>query len=450
MKQGQQMHRWAQDLWPINRSLTGAGVRETLTYLKQLMPPLQIKSIDSGTRVCDWTIPQEWLCRDAYIITPDGRRICDFNNNNLHLVGYSYPIDTRLSLQQLQEHLYTDPEQPDAIPYVTSYYTPHWGFCISQNDYDKLSEGEYHVVIDSELFDGELNYADMLIEGKSDKEILFSTYVCHPSMANNELSGPVVVAALTRWLLENQNRLNYSYRIVYTPETIGAIAYIHLHQAQLQKNVVAGYQVTTVGDDRSYSYVASPYADTVSDEVAQQVLQEMAPGYRHYSFLHRGSDERQYCSPNLRLPIASICRTKYGEYPEYHTSADNLTDVVTAEGLQGAYDVYIACIRQLESRQLCTHENTREQVAAYPRQICVGEPQLGRRNLYNNLSYKGSASYNRLMINILTYCDGSNSPAAIAALVKCDLEFCENILQTLCEHRLVTRQKLSAVPKQAI
>jgi len=204
MTEGLEMHNWANDLWPINRSLTGQGVRETLLYLKTILPDLTINSIASGTKVFDWIIPDEWHCRNAYIITPDGNKICDFKTNNLHVLGYSTAINKTLSLAELKKHLYTQSDQPDVIPYVTSYYNRRWGFCLSHNDFNSLREGQYQVFIDSEIYNGQLNYADIVIKGKSSKEILLSTYICHPSMANNELSGPLVSIALARHIKSNK------------------------------------------------------------------------------------------------------------------------------------------------------------------------------------------------------------------------------------------------------
>ena len=436
MIQGQEMHAWAHDLWPMNRSLTGPGNRETLAYLKELLPGLNIKSEKSGTRVCDWVIPDEWVCHEAWIMTPEGRRICDFAVNNLHVVGYSKAIDEVMPLDQLRNHLHTIPEQPDYIPYITSYYNDRWGFCLSHNELHSLPEGDYRVVIRSEHHAGELNYADLLIPGDSKQEILLSTYICHPSMANNELSGPVVVAALARWLMQ-QKQLRYSYRIVFTPETIGALTYICHNHEHLKKHVVAGYQVTTVGDDRAYSYIASPYGDTVSDLVAREVMTDRGIDYRHYSYLHRGSDERQYCAPNLRLPIASVCRTKYGEYPEYHTSADNLIDVVTPAGLQGAYDVYLDCIRKLETMHEIPRWQAPQPVPGCPVNRHVGEPQLGRRNLYRSTGHKGHCADSRLLINLLAYCDGSNTIDELAELTETALEKCQQAIDTLLHHDLV-------------
>ena len=435
--QGAEMHRWAQQLWPINRSLTGAGNRETLRYIQSLLPPLQIHGIASGSQVFDWTIPPEWHCREAYIITPDGEKICDYQQNNLHLVGYSTAVNATLPLQQLKKHLYSLPDRPDAIPYVTSYYSPAWGFCLSHRQLQQLPPGDYRVVIDSEHFDGVLNYADLLIRGRSDKEVLLSTYVCHPSMANNELSGPVLVAMLGRWLLQNRSRLRYSWRLVYTPETIGSITYLQRHLDHLRRHVFAGFQVTTVGDDRAYSYIASPYGDTYADKLACEVLSQHCGEFKRYSFLHRGSDERQYCAPHIRLPLASICRSKYGEYPEYHSSADDLESVVTPAGLQGAYDVYLQCIQRIEQLDTPPLAPVRASQPGNPRINCLCEPQLGKRGLYHTLSQRDSYLDTRLLTNVIAYCDGSNSVAQIADIVGADIAQCESILKLLSKQNLL-------------
>ena len=240
-KIGEIMYKWAEELWPITRSITGPGVRETLYYLKGLILNLDIHSISSGTPVFDWVVPDEWFIDEAYIIeVATGEKIVDFKRNKLHVLGYSEPIDKVITLDELKEHLYTQPDQPDAIPYVTSYYKRRWGFCISQNQKDNLKQGMYHVVIRSDLRKGELNYAELIIPGCSDKEVLISTYICHPSMANNELSGPVVVTAIARWL-QSKSNLRYSYRIVFIPETIGSIVYLSMNLDTLKKKVIATY-----------------------------------------------------------------------------------------------------------------------------------------------------------------------------------------------------------------
>ncbi len=243
---GDEMHSWATDLFPICRSITGDGVRRTLQYLSELMPGLEMHEVPSGTQAFDWTVPDEWNVSAAYIEDESGRRIVDFARNNLHLVGYSEPVDKWLTLEELQPHLHSLPEQPTAIPYITSYYARRWGFCLSQEQRDQLPRGRYHVVVDSTLAAGSLTYGELIIPGADEKEILLSTYICHPSLANNELSGPVVTTAIAQWLASLESR-RYTYRIVFIPETIGSIVYISGHLAELKKNVVARHEQTCAG-----------------------------------------------------------------------------------------------------------------------------------------------------------------------------------------------------------
>ncbi|KZM49931.1 DUF4910 domain-containing protein [Labrenzia sp. OB1] len=387
---GETAHGRARDLWPVCRSLTGPGVRETLAYLQKILPDLQVHSVRSGTKVFDWTVPKEWHIRSARLTGPDGEVVADFVDNNLHVVGYSVGVDRELSLEELEGHLYSLPEQPDAIPYITSYYKPHWGFCVSQAARDGMKPGMYRAVIDAEHVDGVLNYADLIIPGRTEEEVLISTYVCHPSMANNELSGPVVAAAVAEWIAQQDN--HYTYRFVFVPETIGAIAYVHEHLDLLRLRTVAGYVITCIGDDRSYSFLPSREDGTLSDRAGRLALNSVAPDYKTFSFLTRGSDERQYCSPGVDLPIASIMRTKYAEYPEYHTSLDDLT-LVTPSGLQGGFEAV--------AQALAIIDNNRTWQIKRP---C--EPQLGARGLYPSVSTKNKAQQVRTLLNIVAYADG--------------------------------------------
>ena len=420
---GKEIHKFASELWPFNRSLTGEGVRETLDKISKHLPNLVIKSVPSQTKVFDWTVPQEWAVREAYIITPSGKKICDFSKNNLHLLGYSIPFSGELTFGELKEHLYTLPEQPEAIPYITSYYKKRWGFSLSQNQFNSLEDGMYKVLIDTKLFDGELNYAELLIPGKSEKEIFLSTYICHPSMANNELSGPTVTTFLAKWLT-TINKLEYSYRIVFIPETIGSIAYLSKNHIEMKKKIFAGFNVTCVGDNRAYSYVPSRNGKTISDIIANHVLKWTDKNFIIYNWLDRGSDERQYCAPGIDLPVASIMRTKYGKYPEYHTSLDNLKNVVTAEGLDGGYWAIRRAIEAIE-------KNKKFRVSI----LC--EPQMGKRGLYPTLSVKKRDEDVNLMMNFLSLCDGRTSLLEIAQRLNVPIWDLYEITDKLQKHKLI-------------
>ena len=419
---GTQMYSWANDLFPICRSLTGDGVRETLKFIKEIIPDLKIKEVPSGTKAYDWIVPNEWNIKNAYIENEQGKRIIDFNNNNLHVIGYSEPIDIWLERDELINNLYSLPDQPDAIPYITSYYSRKWGFCLTHKQLESLPKGKYHVVIDSELKPGVMNYGELIINGETKEEIFLSTYICHPSMANNELSGPVVSIALANWLL-NLKKRRYTYRIVFIPETIGSIIYLSQHLDHLKKHVVAGFNITCIGDEREYSYLPSRQEQSLSDQVALHVFKYLGLDFKKYSFLDRGSDERQYCSPGVDLPIASIMRSKYGTYPEYHTSLDNL-DFISPNGLEGGYGVLLQCLKCLESNRIYK-----------PRVIC--EPQLGKRGLYPTLSTKTSMMEVKDMMNFLAYCDGSKDLLQIAEKIDIPVWNLFSIVERLIKNKII-------------
>jgi len=422
---GEKMYSWAKDLFPINRSITGPGVRETLAYLSDLMPDLQIFSIPTDTVAFDWVVPKEWSVHDAFIADEQGNRIVDFKKCNLHLVGYSEPVDKWLNLDELDNFLYSSPEQPDSIPYVTSYYQKRWGFCLSHNLRKSLQPGNYHVFIDSNLYSGVLNYGEVILPGHESKEILLSTYICHPSMANNELSGPVVTTALAQWL-KSQNNLRYTYRICFIPETIGAIVYLSLNAERMKNNTIAGFILTCVGDNKSYSFMPSRKGETLADRVAQLILNTDIKHYNKYSFLDRGSDERQYCSPLIDLPVVSIMRSKYGTYPEYHTSLDDL-NFISPEGLYGGYLVNQKCIIALEKN------------FKY-RATTIGEPKMDKRGLRPTMGAPKQLDQNiRDMMNFLMYSDGNTDLIQMAEITGINIIKCAEIAETCLTSGIVER-----------
>ena len=419
---GQRMHDWARALWPICRSITGPGIRQTLDWLEGQLPGLVRHRFATGTQVFDWTVPQEWTIRDAWIEHESGRRFAEFRKHNLHVMGYGAPMDARMDRADLLALIHTQPDQPDVIPYVTSYYARRSGFCMSENDKRALPEGQYRAVIDSTLADGELVLGDVLIPGESPQEVVFSTYICHPSMANNELSGPVLATALAQYV-RAQGRRRMSYRFLFLAETIGAVAYLSRHLEQMKRDVVAGFVLSCVGDERGWSHVESRLGDTLADRALAATLIGRAPATR-YSFLERGSDERQFCAPGVDLPICGFCRSKYATFPEYHTSADDLT-LVTPTGLAGSF----AAMRDVIDAFELPHR---------PRVQVLCEPQLGKRGLYPTLSQKQALHPARFRMNVLAYCDGAHTAFDIAHRLSAPLA------QVLSEIRVLAGEGLVA------
>lgn len=422
LQAGQDMHALARQLFPICRSLTGNGVRETLLVLKTHIPELQIHEVPSGTECFDWKIPPEWNIKAAWVEAPDGERIIDFADNTLHVVGYSTPVDRVIELDELQGHLHSLPEQPDAIPYITSYYQARWGFCVTERQRQCLKPGQYRVKIDAELNpNGSLTYGQAFFPGKSADEVFLSTYVCHPSMANNELSGPMVACWLAKWVAKMPRR--YSYRIVFIPETIGSICYISQHLLHLQTHVRAGFNLTCIGDERTYSYLPSRAGDTLSDRAALHVLGVMAPDFKRYDWLDRGSDERQYCAPGVDLPMASILRSKFHTYPEYHTSLDDL-DFVTPAGLAGGYLAVRRALEAIEANRVW-------------RASVLCEPQMGRRGLYSTLGTRAPETATRLRMHILSCADGNHDVLALAEKLRTPVWELIPFIEELAAHGLL-------------
>lgn len=423
MLEGEAMMAFMADLWPINRSITGNGLRETLNRIKQYLPELKIHEIPSGTKVLDWVVPDEWEIDEAWLEDPTGVKIADFSVHNIQVVGYSEAVDAELSLDDLQSHLYSLPEQPDAVPYVTSYYKRQWGFCISHNVRNSLKPGMYKAHIKARHFKGSLSLADWVLPGSTKDEILFSTYCCHPSMANNELSGPVVATYLAKWLSNQPNR-KYTYRFVFIPEMIGSAAYLEYHKDLLKERVKAAFNLTCVGDDRAWSFLPSRKNNTYSEQVARHVLAYRVSDYISYHWNDRGSDESMFSAPGIDIPMVSIMRTKYGVYPEYHTSLDTMGDVVTAEGLNGSLQCHKEIITTLEAD-------------CKPKTIVLGEPQLGPRGLYPQTSVKGSTAGVKDLLNFISYADGETSLIDIATKCACSVQVLLPILDTLVREKIM-------------
>ena len=396
---GQDLHQLGLELFPICWSLTGNGVRTTLKRLQEILP-LTIHEVPSGTRVFDWTVPEEWNPREAWIKDPDGNKIVDFGQHNLHLLGYSTPIHTHMDLEELKGFLYTLEDHPDWIPYLTSYYEKRWGFCMTHRQYESLQPGSYEVFIDADLEAGSLTYADLVIPGEREEEIVISTYVCHPSMANNELSGPLIATGLAHGILQRATPPRYTMRFIFVPETIGPITYLSRNLDHLKSKVIAGYVATCIGDPGPFTYLRTRHGETLTDRVTEHLLRHCNRPTRFLDYYMRSSDERQYNAPGVDLPMGSLMRTRYKDYPEYHTSADNF-ELVTAEALDESLRMYQACIELLEKNRTYQASN-----------LC--EPQLGRHGLHDSLSRKGSSMSAKPLKDLLAYADGTRDLIAIA------------------------------------
>jgi len=392
-KIGTEIYRMVFDLYPICRSITGNGVRETLRYMGKKIP-LEIHEVPSGTKVFDWSVPKEWNIKDAYVKDSEGNKVIDFNESNLHILNYSIPVQKRVSLQELKEHLFTIPEYPDWIPYRTSYYNENWGFCLSHKDFVKLKEDSYEVFVDSTLHNGHLTFGEYFIQGQLSDEILISTHICHPSLCNDNLSSIAVAAFLAKQL--SKGHLRYSYRFLFIPGTIGSITWLSLNKKNVSK-IKHGLVVACVGDSGKFTYKKTRQGNAEIDNVVMNVLKNSEDDFKVIDFSPYGYDERQYCSPGFNLPVGCLMRTPHGEYPEYHTSADNL-EFVRAKNLAASFKTCLNIINILEENKKYINQNLK----------C--EPQLGRRGLYQHIGgHPDSKNFQLAMLWVLNLSDGLHS-----------------------------------------
>ena len=418
---GDEMYRLISELFPICRSITGDGVRESLGIIRSHVP-LQIHEIPSGTDVFDWSVPKEWSIRRAYVKDSAGRIVIDFEKSNLHLLNYSTPVHAKMSLKDLKQHLYSLPECPDWIPYRTSYYNPNWGFCLAHNDLLELSEGEYEVLIDSSLEDGHLTYGECYLRGETDAEVLISAHICHPSLANDNLSGVAVAAFLAKHL--SKLSLKYSYRLLFIPGTIGSITWLSLNQAQIA-TIKHGLVLTCLGDPGKFTYKKSRRGDVEIDRAVTEVLKKSGEAFEIREFSPYGYDERQFCSPGFNLPVGCFMRTPHGQYPEYHTSADNL-DLVRPEYLADSFSKCLAIFQVLENNRVYLNQNPK----------C--EPQLGKRGIYSQIGGQIDAKAQELaLLWVLNLSDGKNSLLDIAERSNLNFSTVSNAAQTLLKTGLL-------------
>lgn len=418
---GKAMHDLCAELYPMCRSITGSGVRDTLTTVGAHVP-VQIHEVPTGTEVLDWTVPKEWNIRDAYLMNAEGRRVIDFKASNLHVVGYSIPVHGTASLSDLRDRLYTLPSKPDLIPYRNAYYREDWGFCLTENQLRALPEGEYEYCIDSTLQDGSLTYAELELPGTSAEEVLISCHVCHPSLANDNLSGIALATNLARYLMSVPHRC--TYRILFLPVTIGAITWLARNEDDLQR-IRNGMVVSLVGDRGHTTYKRSQRGDSTVDRAAVHVLQHSGQPYEVQDFEPYGYDERQFCSPGFDLAVGCLMRTPHGRYPEYHTSGDDL-NFITPEALEDSLAKCLAILEVVEKNTFYRNLNPR------------GEPQLGRRGLYRAMADRVDGAFDELaLLWVLNQSDGTRSLLDIAERSGLSFSSLRAAALTLQEHSLL-------------
>jgi aminopeptidase-like protein len=419
---GKELQRFAAELYPICRSITGDGIRQTLRRIQQRIP-MEIFEVPSGTPVFDWTVPQEWNIKDAYIKDSSGRRIVDFQKCNLHVLNYSVPIHATMPLSDIRPHLFSIPAHPDWIPYRTSYYKQDWGFCLSHNQLVALPEGDYEVCIDSSLADGTLSYGECFLPGQSSDEILISCHACHPSLANDNLSGLTVATALAESLAEGGSGLRYSYRFLFVPGTIGAITWLARNQEDAAR-IRHGLVLTCIGDKAPFHYKKSRTGNAEIDRVVAHVLSHLTETPEILEFSPYGYDERQYCSPGFNLEVGCLMRSVWGSFPEYHTSADNL-NFIEPQYLAESLRTCLAILEVLENNRSYRNRNP----------FC--EPQLGRRGLYRSTGGDSIANEINARLWVLNLSDGENSLFDIAERSRMPFSAILEAADLLCENGLL-------------
>lgn len=421
---GHKIYELAKVLYPICRSITGNGVRETLDIVSQIIP-LKIHEIPTGTNVFDWQVPKEWNIRDAYIKDESGKKIVDFSINNLHVVSYSIPVNKQLSLEELKPYLYSLPDKPDWIPYRTSYYEETWGFCLSHNQLQSLKEGTYEVFIDSTLSQGSLTLAEYIVKGQTTKEVLITAHTCHPSLANDNLSGIGLSVYLARAL--SKTKPYYTYRFLFMPGTIGSITWLATNEDKV-KNIEHGLVLSCVGDKGGPTYKKSRRGDAMVDLAMQHVLKHCEFNEVIEDFSPYGYDERQFCSPGFNLPMGLFERSKYGQYPEYHTSADNLS-LISPDSLAESYQIVRSCVDILENNKRYINKNPK----------C--EPQLGKRGLYNAIGGDNETARKQLaMLWVLNQSDSHSSLLDIATKSDIPFHLIHEVAKLLENHDLLKVQ----------
>ena len=414
-------------MFKLCRSITGKGIEKSLSLIKKKNKNFKINKVKSGTKVFDWKIPPAWNIKKAYVIDKNNEKIIDFEKSNLHIVNYSKPIKSILKRDDLLKKIYSLPAQPDAIPYVTSYYKRDWGFCCTHKTKKKIFE-KYKKndlfkveIISSHNTEGYLNYCELCLPGKSEQEILISTYLCHPSMANNELSGPIVSMSLIDHF--SKKKLEKTLRFIFIPETIGSITWISKNLNHIKDKIIGGYNLSCIGDNKSHSFIESKLKNSIFDNILVKNYKKRKIKFKRYSFLKRGSDERQFNSPGIDLPFVTVCRTKFGEYKEYHTSLDNF-DLVNEEGLLGGFKIVKSSIEDILKLKI-------------PKSRITCEPHLSKYKLYNSINFKVQKNHSMNLLNFLQYSDGQKTIEEISKIINLDFKECEKIASILKKNKLI-------------